>query len=206
MEGAAGEPRRISEPPRPAPGHVKRVLTFEAHFQQERHVSRNSTTDGLPPSREPPKATLSTILYQAPTALKVRFFLLLLGASLLGAILGAIATGQVWDRRFEEWRRLAAQGQLYLATEIYRGREKPVVDEIVANTAMYVRELDPSDPDHSPFLWAARDLYVLAGIEPPSDVSALLAAAPPKAEGCCNPTINAIPLRGDQTDARPDKD
>lgn len=137
---------------------------------------------------------------------RLRFLLVLVGVSLLSALAGAFATAKHWELRLEEWNAIATQGQIYLATEIYRGNEETMAARILANTPNYVRQLNPDDANYVEFLRRTRDLYCEAEAVPPSDILAILTAVLPTAEECQTPLVEAIQDKGEDSNANPDQE
>lgn len=124
---------------------------------------------------------------------RVRGMIILLGIALLSAFVGGFVTAQIWERQLERWHLIAAQGQIYVATEIYHGHGIEVADETLANVPTYLRQADPEEPGFPDLLIAARRLYQEADIGPPADIRALLATAPPAPE-CRLPAAGNLPM------------
>jgi hypothetical protein len=114
---------------------------------------------------------------------KRRFFDLLVGLA-LGGVAGATLVGWQGQKTFTSLYLVQAADQAHVAAEIAAGRSEPLGARILDSLPGYVaviREQFADAAGRDWALWAVRDAYAAAGVEPPETIAATLATLPERA-------------------------
>ncbi|MCB1007620.1 MAG: hypothetical protein KDB94_01865 [Acidobacteria bacterium] len=122
-----------------------------------------------------------------------RFFDLLVGLS-LGAVAGATFMGWQGQKTFTSLYLVQTADQANVAREIAAGRGEALAARIRGELPGYVETLDSQFEDAAGrewALWAVRDAYEAAGIDPPEAIASRLATLPERAE--CAPPPGVAP-------------
>lgn len=118
---------------------------------------------------------------------KRRLFDLVVGLA-LGAVGGATFVGWQGQKTFTSLYLIQTADQAHVANEIAAGRGDELAARIRAALPGYVETLsgqfgDAEGRDWA--LWAVRDAYEAAGVDPPEEIAASLATLPERAS--CSP-------------------
>jgi len=111
---------------------------------------------------------------------KRRIFDLLVGLA-LGGVAGATLVGWQGQKTFTSLYLVQAADQAHVAAEIAARRSEALGARILESLPGYVeviREQFADAPGRDWALWAVRDAYAAAGVEPPEGIAATLATLP----------------------------
>lgn len=113
----------------------------------------------------------------------------------LGAVLAGAWVSWSWQKSFATVYLVQMADQANVAREIGRGEGAALAEKIRSALPLYVATLDRDFRDVQGkdwALWAVRDAYQAAGIEPPASIASILQALPPRAD-CPPPKGAAAP-------------
>lgn len=119
---------------------------------------------------------------------KRRVFDLFVGLA-LGAVAGATFVGWQGQQTFTNLYLIQTADQAHVLTEIAAGRGEELAAQIRAALPGYVETLSQQFGDAEGrdwALWAVRDAYEAAGVDPPAEIAATLATLPAR-EACPPP-------------------